>query len=141
MDTEEIDTKKDISNRLKLSNRKLWDALSESERDIIVDKYYHANDIETIGLPHVLQGNKEVRINSYMLFLGTLLGIFGSIFASIILKYLPSNSIFDIIVIFGFLIFLWILIRSIDTMSAEGLASNKVLEYLSESIKIGKTVM
>jgi hypothetical protein len=133
MDEKEI--KKDIAKRLRMSDKKLWKSVTEEEQNKVVNEYYHTSDIERVGVARVLEENRDLRRNFGFLILGVILGIVGNLFASILLKHMPQNSVFDGLVILFFLVFFFYLVREIKKIDVENLAADKVLKYLLKKIQ------
>lgn len=128
--------KKDIIKTLKLSNKKLWDSLSKEKQNAVVDKYYKLTDIENSGLHNVLSNIRQTRISFGSLIIGLILGIIGSVMASILLKYIPKdNWVLDIFIIFIFLGVCTSLFKSTNEFTIEDFGEYKVLEYLLKSTK------
>lgn len=131
----EGETKRDIAKRLAMSNEELWVNLSEGQRAAVVNKYYKLSSVEHMGIRSVLESNRNLRRNLGVLIIGVLLGSFGSMVATIAIKYLPSGIWFDILAVLGFLVLLGVFIQLVDEMSAENLAVNRILENLLELVR------
>ena len=128
--TVEITAKRDIAKRLSKSNKKLWKSLSKEKQEKIVDRYYHASDIENIGIHAVLENNRSIRREFAFLMLGLLFGVFGNLFGSVLEKYLPSNGWTDFFLVSGFFALLAAIVSMATQLSAETLGDYKVLEHL-----------
>lgn len=126
--------KDDITKRLKLSDNVTWDLLSEKQKEDVVNKYYHWNDIENIGLNKVLETNLDTRKNFGFLFLGASFGLAANIIVSILFRHL-NNNLFD----FSFLILafggLFLIMKEIQKTTFEDLKNNKVLNYLLNMVE------
>ena len=134
MNKYEKEAKNDITKRLKLSDNVTWNSLSEKQKEAVVNKYYHWNDIENIGLNKILETNLDTRKNFALLFLGASFGIAANIIVSILFRHLNSN-LFD----FSFLIFafggLFLIMKEIQKTTFEDLKNNKVLNYLLNMVE------
>jgi len=136
MDKQEKETKKDISKRLKFSDKNLWDSLSSEQRNTIVDEYYHSRDIEKIGLAGVLENNRQIRKDIGLMFLGISFGLFSSIFINVVSKYFPQNNwAFDLLISIGFIIIIYFTIKEFEKLSYEDLGANNVLKYLINQVE------
>ena len=124
------DAQKDIGKRLRKSNPELWASLSAARQQAIISEYYHVYDLDKIGLASVLEHNRSLRMNFALLLIGLILGISGNLIGSILEKYIPSGRGSDLLIVTIFVIFIWLLIRMIDQLSAESLAEDQVLEHL-----------
>jgi uncharacterized membrane protein YeaQ/YmgE (transglycosylase-associated protein family) len=138
MDKLEEDTKKDIAKRLKTSDKKKWNSLTEEERKLVVDKYYDLRGIEHLGLDRIIDDYISTRKNFAFMIMGILLGVIGSIFGSILSKYLLNNTISDLLTVafcFGLLFYF---IHSFDKLLLENLNREDVLGHLLELVKKDK---
>ncbi len=129
--------KKDIAKRLRWSNKILWESLSEDERNLIVDKYYHSSDIENIGIHQALEANRNISRQLILLLVGTMFGVLAGIFANIIQKYFPQSFSFDIFFVIVFITCTVFLFRSINQLSSDRLREDRALEYFVNLIRSG----
>lgn len=136
MDKLEKEIREEITNRLRFSDKKLWNLLSTEQKEAVVDKYYHARDIKNIGLNSVLENNRQMRKDLGFMILGLSLGIFSNLVINLVFKYLPKNSLlFDISIGAGFIILLVWTFKEFEKLSAEDLGNNKVLNYLLDQVE------
>lgn len=136
MNKYEKETKEDIAKRLKISSKEGWITLSEEKQEQVIDKYYHYNDIERIGLGRVLENNRQMRKDYGFMILGISIGLIGNIFISSIFKYFPKNSLlFDGSIIILFICLIKFIIAEFDKLSCEDLGNNKVLIHLLNEIE------
>ncbi len=131
---DEREAKKDISERLRLSNKDLWENLSLEMKNAVIDMNYHMWDLDKVGIRQVLDANRQIRMNLTILILGLLLGVFGNIVAGIAIKYMPSNPWSDAIFLIAAVFGVWYMFTSINKLSAERLADDNVLEHLVELV-------
>jgi len=127
---QQLEAKKFIGRRLKLSNKNLWNNLSKDKQRDIIDKYYHFFDIKNRGLFPVLNDIRNTRQALYFLISGVIFGILGSLVASIIYKFLNPSYLMDFFILIIFIIFLFYLDRKIERLSSEEFNEYRVLEYL-----------
>lgn len=131
MDKQEKEERDYIAKRLKLSDKMVWGSLSKKQQESIIDKYYHFNDIENIGLSKVLENNRQMRKDYAFMILGISVGLIGNIFISTIFKYFPKDSLlFDGSVTLLFICLIKFIIEEFDKLSCEDLGNNKVLNHL-----------
>lgn len=127
--------KKNIAKRLKLSNSKIWDTLTSVKQAAVVDKYYELRGFDHLGIDKILDDNRNIRSNMAFLLLGLLLGIFGNIFASIVLKYEPHGVSSDALSIIACIGLFWFLARQINKWSADHLGWSDVLNHLLKMVE------
>lgn len=127
--------KKEIGKRLRLSDRKTWDGLKLEEQEAVINKYYARRSIEHLGIDKILDDNRNLRFNYALLVIGVLLGIFGNIFADILMQFEPKNYFIDSLILVLIGVFLWCLIRRMDKMGAEHLYQEDILGYLLSEVK------
>lgn len=120
----------DIAKRLKSSNSRVWDTLTPTKQLAVVDKYYELRGIDHLGIDKILDDNRNIRSSMAFLLLGLLLGIFGNIFASILLKYEPHGILWDVISIIACIVLFCFLARQIDKWSADHLGWSDALNHL-----------
>jgi len=135
MNKPEKEVKRDISDRLRLSNKELWDELTQDEKDSVIKRYYSSNSIERVGLDKVLDDNREIRRGLGYTGLGTVLGLFGGAASTVLMKHAPDSKVFDVFIVLSFIAFLVWFTRMINKMSVDGLKEEKVLEHLVKELK------
>jgi hypothetical protein len=135
MDKSEKEAKRDISDRLELSDKTLWSSLTQSERGAVVNRYYGSNGIERVGLDKVLDDNREIRRGLGYTGLGTLLGLFGGAASTILMKYVPDSKALEAFIVLAFVAFLVWFTRTINKMSVDGLRQERVLEHIVKELK------
>lgn len=134
-DQETQQIRQDISKRLRLSNKELWNSLSENERNAVIDEYYNIYDIEKIGIHQVLEHNRNLRLNFATLVMGAILGLLGALVVDAIQDYIPNSLLYDILVVAGFAYVIWWFFRDTNRFLSERLGEHKVLEYLIKQVK------
>jgi len=127
--------KQNIAKRLKSSNSKVWDTLTPAKQAAVVNKYYELRGIDHLGIDKILDDNRTIRSNMALLLLGLLLGIFGNIFASILLKYEPQGVLFDMLNIIACIALFFFLSDQIDKWSADHLGWSDVLNRLLKMVE------
>lgn len=136
MNKYEKEEKDDIANRLNISNKVLWSSLSEKIKVAIVDKYYHWNDIENIGLSSILENNRQMRKDYAFMILGISIGLLGNIFISTVFKYFPKDSLlFDSSITILFICLIIYIIKQFNKISSDDLENNNILSHLKEMVK------
>jgi hypothetical protein len=131
----EKDDKRDIGERLRLSDKETWDSLKSEERGAIINKYHSLRSINHLGIDKILDDNRNLRFNFSLIFIGVLLGIFGNIFADILMQFEPKNYSIDIFILILLGFFLWRLAKRIDKLSVEHLYQEDILGYLLSEVK------
>ncbi|HUC01374.1 MAG TPA: hypothetical protein VMA75_00515 [Candidatus Paceibacterota bacterium] len=127
--------KKEIADRLRSSDVEKWNSLSPEDQKAVVDEFYDFRTPKSFEINKILDDNRNLRQTLYTLVLGLLLGIFGNIFADIIIQYKPKGPIFDFIAIVLFFLLLWGLVKQIQNLIAEHLNEGEVLDYFLAIVK------
>ena len=132
---EKFKHRKDIAKRLEFSDKKFWDELSKDNQEKIIDKYLYFTNIENIGLNNVLTDVKQSRISIASLSIGMLLGIFGSMASSVILKYVPESLFWHILILVITFGLFWVFFKLINDITVDGFRDYKILGYLADLVK------
>jgi hypothetical protein len=135
MNKEEQESKKDIAKRLRLSNEKLWNYLSNDKQNLIINEYYNSLDIEHIGIHGVLENIRNINKDFGFIIIGLLLGFLGNVASNIFIKYIPIGIFADILLGLAFVLLIYFCSREIRKLNVEQLRDYKVLEYFVGSIK------
>ncbi|MFA6391179.1 MAG: hypothetical protein WCW66_00305 [Patescibacteria group bacterium] len=126
----ENDLRKEITKRLKRSNKKLWQKLSANQQNAVVEKYIAAFDIENIGLQNALNNIKQDRQTLVSVTFGFALGITGSLLLNALNEVIHSMNWYVTISLFIVLFLVLYFDRLIKKSNVEELSEYKVLEYL-----------
>lgn len=131
----EDEIKKDIRDRLILSNKKLWKSLSSEMQKKVVDTYYKIRDVDYSNINRVLRENANSRREVNFIFIGVFLGIFGNIIADVVVKYFPARDwVDDLAVAVFFLSALLFLLASLSRDLSRSLEDDRVLLRLIEIV-------
>jgi ABC-type bacteriocin/lantibiotic exporter with double-glycine peptidase domain len=131
----EAEDKKEIEKRLRLSDEKKWNTLTSEERQSVVKKYYNLRSIEHRGIDKILDDNRDMRRNFLFLILGLLLGILGSLFADVMLRYVPQNPLLNVLLLLFLAYSFWYIFQQMDKMSVEHLNQENILDALLKLVK------
>jgi len=138
MDKDEEVVKKDISKRLRMSDKKKWNSLTEEERKLVADKYYDLRSIKHLGIEKILDDYTYLRRSVYLLIIGVLLGIIGSAVGDILNEYLLVNFLPKPITAFIGLGFFFYFVHLSEKLAAENLGNQDVLGHLLKLVKKNK---
>lgn len=128
------EAREDVEERLRLSNKKLWQSLPEEKRKEVVEKYINIIDEANKSIFDILEKDFLIRQQFAFLLIGLLLGIVGNLFTdafSTNLKKLTGEGFLYVTLCFvAFYLGIKLILRFMNTNSGENLRRNKVLEKL-----------
>lgn len=128
----------EIRKRLKVSDRRKWETLTDEEKDLAVDTYYNLRNTDFQNINFLLREHAAEKKEFFFLVLGIAMGVFANPISTILLKHLPSETIWQDMLTGSFfaLLLVWTTVLFMR-MSAESLGEEKVIERLLE---IGKQI-
>jgi hypothetical protein len=137
MTKEEEVAREDIKARLKKSNKKLWNSLSDEEKEKAVSKYYSLRSINYLKLDRVLEQNSTLRKDLFLLLFALVLGVSGNLFADVVSDFLKDflgTINYNILVFVFFVGLVFLGFKEINKGSIEHLRENEVLENLLDLV-------
>lgn len=131
---------KDLEKRLKMSDPKKWNLLSDEEKFLIVRKYYEIRETDYQNINFLLREHANDRRQISLLFVGVLIGILANPISTIIIKYLPSTTLVDDLLnlaLFGSILIFLVLVA--NRFNSEWLGDENIIERLLQIVKQEKS--